>query len=65
MRKIHLDTDEQGDKEDGDWEEKKEHEEPGTPVQPVAQTHHFHVFLGEKTLQRYSGIPQNNTIKYG
>lgn len=43
--KTHLDTEEQGDKEDRNGEENEEHEEPGTPVQPVAQTHHSHVFL--------------------
>lgn len=42
---THLDTKEQGDKENGDGEEKEEHEEPGTPVQPVGQTHYSHVFL--------------------
>lgn len=44
-KKTHPDTKEHCDKTDGDGEEKKEHEEPGTPVQPVAEAHHPHVLL--------------------
>lgn len=44
-RPPHLYTEEQSDKEDWNGEEEEEHKEPGTPVEPVAETHHPHVLL--------------------
>lgn len=42
---THLDTEQQSDKQDGYWEKEEEHEEPGAPVEPVAEAHHPHVLL--------------------
>lgn len=42
---THPDTQEECDETDWDAEEEKEHEEPGAPVQPVAEAHHPHVLL--------------------
>lgn len=42
---THPDTEEQSDKKDWNWDKEKEHEEPGTPVEPVAEAHHPHVLL--------------------
>lgn len=46
---THLDTEEQSNKKDWNGEEEEEHEEPGTPVEPVAETHHPHVLLHKKS----------------
>lgn len=53
-KKPHPDTKEQSDERNGDSEEDKEHEEPGAPVQPVAEAHHPHVLLQAR--RKKSGV---------
>lgn len=57
---THPDTKEHCDKEDGDGEEEKEHEEPGAPVQPVAEAHHPHVLLQARGLEKKRGVKQGD-----
>lgn len=45
LSQTHLNTEEQSYKKDRNGEEEEEHKEPGTPVEPVAETHHPHVLL--------------------
>lgn len=55
LSQTHLDTEEQSHKKDGNGEEEEEHKEPGTPVEPVAETHHPHVLLKCKRKLKVQG----------
>lgn len=49
---THLDAEQHCDKKDRNREEQEEHEEPGTPMEPVTETHHPHVLLKHTTQGR-------------